>query len=548
MNFPPNLNQPNFESGGTRKYRSYDDTGSNAFTVTTDGAGAAFVYYTAPEICGTEIISAATNEPDAAARAVASVSVTTRADLAAAFASLSSSAQIELIGDGPIHPSSHWGTAALIMAIERLGQNYAVERTRGTVPNFPLAVNDMSLVHGGFFDIDGSWSVEGNKGHKGHRLGIEVDMGGASAGHGLLPAARVELEKEFDRMWQEQGWFKRAPEGDHYHFILFGDGRASILFPKPAVATWQDQANRLLLVHVPFENGGSLDAAQVTISNLQTSHGTLLTPLPIDAGGATRRTTATPAFGFDVLIQVPVGVKGLALRGGGTAVAPGGGSTPVPSPKRGPMFTQYVAVPAAGIASQRPAAPAAGGWTLTLTSANQPAAAAGTTVVYSGIIQNTTGSDIYLSTSDLYFTMSAPDASYVFDLAPEFLALGGVIPPAGYAGPLFTIYWVADPPLSASGVGSFSLVADPASGLPALAPTFESYYKPQTLRIARANGQIVLSWPVEASSMSVESSTGLDGENEWIPVTAPVVQGNGMNTITLPATDPAGYFRLKLTY
>ncbi len=67
---------------------------------------------------------------------------------------------------------------------------------------------------------------------------------------------------------------------------------------------------------------------------------------------------------------------------------------------------------------------------------------------------------------------------------------------------------------------------------------------PVTLSIQLTNGTVVISWPAAASGYTLETKATLSTP-AWMPVaTAPVVAGD-RNTVTLPATDPAAFFRLR---
>jgi hypothetical protein len=66
--------------------------------------------------------------------------------------------------------NNHWGTQSTIAAIDTISIIY-----RNMFPNDPkLNINDMSLIYGGRFDINGKWS--GSTHHQYHRLGIDADI------------------------------------------------------------------------------------------------------------------------------------------------------------------------------------------------------------------------------------------------------------------------------------------------------------------------------------------------------------------------------------
>ena len=106
---------------------------------------------------------------------------------------------------------------------------------------------------------------------------------------------------------------------------------------------------------------------------------------------------------------------------------------------------------------------AAATWSLTLDAPAQ-SGAPNTLIVYSGAITNTTGSDLVLESAFIDFSTSAPASSYLKDYSDDFLSTLGIIPVAGYQGPLFFIEWLSAAPAGAAGTGHFELTADaPAS-------------------------------------------------------------------------------------
>ena len=104
-------------------------------------------------------------------------------------------------------------------------------------------------------------------------------------------------------------------------------------------------------------------------------------------------------------------------------------------------------------------------WSISLSEADQ-IGPAGSILTYSGTIDNTTGSDLFIDASTLDFTASAPSSDYNFDLAPEFLDTLGIIGVSGYNGPLFFVEWFGTVASDTTGLGSFELTAaspgDPA--------------------------------------------------------------------------------------
>jgi hypothetical protein len=94
-------------------------------------------------------------------------------------------------------------------------------------------------------------------------------------------------------------------------------------------------------------------------------------------------------------------------------------------------------------------------WTLALDKLSQTGPA-GSTLVFSGTITNSTGADLFLDTAFIDFTANGPFAK---DYDDNFLSLLGIIPPGGYSGPLFFIQWLPGAVPGDSGTGTFELTA-----------------------------------------------------------------------------------------
>ena len=244
-------------------------------------------------------------------------------------------------------------------------------------------------------------------------------------------------------------------------------------------------------------------------------------------------------------MQVPPGVGFFFLYGAGES-ASGNSVFPVPGTKGLAEF--FLPVDLRSF-SGTPLAPAprpeiAGDWQLVISDADQPASTNGT-VVYHGSIINNTGEDIVLSVLDLSFSMAAAPGAYVYTLAPEFLSTGGLIPASGYTGPLLVVTWSDAPDAGSFGSGSLALTAETNLNLAPINASFSSSYEPQVLSATLAGTNLVVSWSLEGVNLILQSSGSLDGDYpEWDEVSAPVIQANGLNTVTLPVTDPASFFQL----
>jgi hypothetical protein len=65
-----------------------------------------------------------------------------------------------------------------------------------------------------------------------------------------------------------------------------------------------------------------------------------------------------------------------------------------------------------------------------------------------------------------------------------------------------------------------------------------------TLRVARAGKSLSLSWPSAASGFVLESTGSLAPPANWTPETAAPVSDAEQNTVTLPLSDGAKFYRL----
>lgn len=61
---------------------------------------------------------------------------------------------------------------------------------------------------------------------------------------------------------------------------------------------------------------------------------------------------------------------------------------------------------------------------------------------------------------------------------------------------------------------------------------------------AAANGQVVISWPVEVTGFVLEEAPSLPKVN-WNTVATPVVNTATEHTVTVPASGPMKYYRLR---
>jgi hypothetical protein len=129
----------------------------------------------------------------------------------------------DLIGQKPIHPSSHWVSATMAAALREFADSlYAVTDS-------VTHLNDASLKFGGKFDLHRQWAADDaacifkKRGapdkpipagcHSRHRIGRDIDV----RNNGFLPDSKHE--KEVFRLWKKiEGTLEPVAEGDHLHF------------------------------------------------------------------------------------------------------------------------------------------------------------------------------------------------------------------------------------------------------------------------------------------------------------------------------------------
>jgi hypothetical protein len=63
--------------------------------------------------------------------------------------------------------------------------------------------------------------------------------------------------------------------------------------------------------------------------------------------------------------------------------------------------------------------------------------------------------------------------------------------------------------------------------------------------VARANGFVIVSWPVMGLNFQLQGSTNLSLPNSWSPVAQPAVTNAGQISVTIPTTVGSKFFRLK---
>jgi hypothetical protein len=90
------------------------------------------------------------------------------------------------------------------------------------------------------------------------------------------------------------------------------------------------------------------------------------------------------------------------------------------------------------------------------------------------------------------------------------------------------------------------LVHAASAGLPAWQPAPAIAAPRLTVRLEGKPLMMVLSWPAVTQNVTVESSPGLAAAANWKPLQSSVTTANGQSSITIPASNGAMYFRLKI--
>jgi len=95
----------------------------------------------------------------------------------------------DLVGATPFHTNNHYGIPGVVTALQRIAYDYynATHRVQNIVTHgkpidqnhMRLRYNDMSLIAGGLFDINGQWGKTG--GHASHTCGVDADVGNTDA-------------------------------------------------------------------------------------------------------------------------------------------------------------------------------------------------------------------------------------------------------------------------------------------------------------------------------------------------------------------------------
>lgn len=119
------------------------------------------VQYTASQISGEEKITATLQ--DTGEKVSKSIFI-----MVPALGPLAAGQFYALTGSTGSHPDNHYGTNTTVSNIQVIARDYFENSEEGV----KIGINDMSLIWGGLFDIDGNWVSP----HSLHRIGKSVDV------------------------------------------------------------------------------------------------------------------------------------------------------------------------------------------------------------------------------------------------------------------------------------------------------------------------------------------------------------------------------------
>lgn len=127
--------------------------------------------------------------------------------------SLGGATTYDLVGSTATHTSNHWGTSSFISSLQTVANNYFLKYEGSTQPK--LAINDLSLEHGGLFDVSGNWATP----HREHRIGVVGDLR-------VVPVGRIATLK---RMLRDAGivgtvLIHAPPDPPHWHIREYNSG------------------------------------------------------------------------------------------------------------------------------------------------------------------------------------------------------------------------------------------------------------------------------------------------------------------------------------
>jgi len=111
---------------------------------------------------------------------------------------------------------------------------------------------------------------------------------------------------------------------------------------------------------------------------------------------------------------------------------------------------------------------------------------------------------------------------------------------------LATNTWFGVTNVQASDVGAYSVTITNTAGATNSQPAFITLAPAPSLRIfLKSTNTVLLSWPANCPGFVLEENPAVDDPSNWNAVTNDVQRTSGRYEVVVPATDDAGYFRLR---
>jgi hypothetical protein len=160
-------------------------TGLSPSTLITGSTGLAGFDFTviSPEVSGEVTLQASGTLTNGGAISASATAIVVKVSGLASFAS--SPTDYRLVGSKPAHSENHFGTPFMNTALISIAKEYAAE-----FPGYIVSYNDMSLVEGGVFDLNGNWTPPhcGHSSMGGGTNNVDLDLVDSS-GTALIPRA-----------------------------------------------------------------------------------------------------------------------------------------------------------------------------------------------------------------------------------------------------------------------------------------------------------------------------------------------------------------------
>jgi len=115
------------------------------------------------------------------------------------------------------HSRNHFGTAALIAAIQNIAREYA-----SLHPGVRLRINDMSLEFGGLFDNLNNWQYVRGRSHGEHRVGKNADIGfsGIDSNNRCVTRLRLALLRRLILRHTTDVPYEHTGQDGHFHIRM----------------------------------------------------------------------------------------------------------------------------------------------------------------------------------------------------------------------------------------------------------------------------------------------------------------------------------------